>query len=90
MYCTKKGLSSFAFLGLEFEKGLFAYIPFTLSGYYQNSILSCIDGLTLDMMSKKSVEYLFSHLADKEIQDIKATKGNDNNPVAVIIYLKKS
>jgi hypothetical protein len=77
-------------LGLEFEKGLFAYFPFSISGYYQNSLLAYIDDVSLNMISKKNIKYLFSHLDTKEIQDIKDFNNTDNNPVAVIIYFKKT
>jgi hypothetical protein len=76
-------------LGLEFEKGLFAYFPFTILGYHQNSLLTYIDDVSLNMISKKNMDYLFSHLDTKEIQDIKDFN-TDNNPIVVIIYFKKT
>ena len=77
-------------LVFERNKEIFAHVPFTLLGYHQNSILGCFDGVMFDMLSKKNLEYVYPHLDEKGIRDINALMNTENNPVVVIIYLKKS
>ena len=72
------------------EKERFSQLPFQIAGHHQNNLLGYFDVSFFDLLSKKNLEYMYSLLDEKAINEINALKKNDNNPVIVIIYLKKS
>ncbi|GAB6013266.1 6-bladed beta-propeller [Viscerimonas tarda] len=68
---------------------MFAYIPFVISGYHQNTLLGYIDESFLSTLSAENMEMFYTHLKDEDIQKIKELEDTDNNPVVCLLHVKK-
>jgi hypothetical protein len=86
---SKKDYRSYNSIAADGKK-MFANNPYIVNGYFRNALLASIDQNVFIQLSEENMEFFYGKIKEIEgIKTIKALKNSDNNPVVLIIYLKK-
>jgi hypothetical protein len=93
---SKKDYRSYNSMAADIGKKLFTNNPYYINGYFRNALLASIDQSVFIQLSEENMEFFYGKIKEIEgikgiegIKAIKELKNSDNNPVVLIIYLKK-